>query len=115
MHRSTVTAALLSALLCTTALVACKPPSLGSFTSSSSTAGGGGGGGGGDLTCCVNGSFYECPSLDAVDRCSGALSRCMAGCMSSDDMACPDTCVAQHPADPSGCSRDVGRDGTCSR
>lgn len=111
---------LLSALAFALLLSACltKLPTLSSTSSNSATAagepsGGGGGGGGASGSCCVNGAAYQCPSADALDRCSGALARCMTGCAFSDDQGCPDRCVDQHPPDPSGCERDPGADATC--
>lgn len=59
--------------------------------------------------CCVNGAFYDCPSAAAVDRCSGAFMRCVAGCGGT----CFESCMSSNPPDPSACSRDPGRDGEC--
>ena len=120
-NRSSVLSALAFALLLSACLT--KLPSLSSSSSSNGSptetgAGGGGGdgaGGGASGSCCVNGASYQCPSADALDRCSGALARCMTGCAFSDDMNCPDSCVASHPPDPSGCSRDPGADSSCAR
>lgn len=69
-------------------------------------------GGNADLTCCVNGAFYECPSADAVYTCTGAFMQCVMGCDMM-DMECPSACEDKHPIDPSECSRTSGRDGEC--
>ncbi len=79
---------------------------------------GGGGGTGAEATseqsCCVNGAFYVCPSLDAVRRCvPPELAPCMMRCGLM-DMNCPDKCLSQFPMDPSGCRREPSRDGQCN-
>jgi hypothetical protein len=66
-----------------------------------------------EIRCCVNGSYYGCPDTATLDRCAGAFSRCMTGCMSSSDMSCPDRCFESHPPDPSVCRRDSDRDSLC--
>lgn len=66
-----------------------------------------------EIRCCVNGVYYGCPDAATLDRCGGAFSRCMMGCMSSSDMKCPDRCFASHPPDPSACRRDSDRDSLC--
>lgn len=81
-------------------------------------AGGGGaaaGGASGEASCCVNGAFYSCPSVAAVNKCGGETAACMSKCMSSSDMSCPDKCLAEHPPDPSGCTRDASRDVSCRK
>ena len=62
-------------------------------------------------SCCVQGAFYECPSLEAVDTCSGKFMTCTSGC--GLDMDCVERCSETHPIDPSGCSRAPARDGEC--
>lgn len=59
--------------------------------------------------CCINGAFYECGSAAAVDRCSGAFMRCVAGCGG----ACVESCLRSDPPDPSACTRVSSRDGEC--
>jgi hypothetical protein len=66
-----------------------------------------------EIRCCVNGIYYGCPDAATLDRCAGAFSRCMMGCMSSSDMKCPDRCFESHPPDPSVCRRDSDRDSLC--
>jgi hypothetical protein len=66
-----------------------------------------------EIRCCVNGVYYGCPDAATLDRCGGAFSRCMMGCMSSSDMKCPDRCFESHPPDPSVCRRDSDRDSLC--
>lgn len=66
-----------------------------------------------EIRCCVNGVYYGCPDAATLDRCGGAFSRCMMGCMSSSDMKCPDRCFESHPPDPSSCRRDSDRDSLC--
>lgn len=62
-------------------------------------------------SCCVNGAFYDCPSAEAVTRCTGAFMRCQSGC--GMDFDCIEGCARSHPADPSMCSRDMGSDNQC--
>ncbi|MGE0789883.1 MAG: hypothetical protein AB7S26_29690 [Sandaracinaceae bacterium] len=80
-------------------------------------AGGGGGGGGGAYTCCVNGMFYDCPSMSAFDQCSGggsSIGDCLAACTPG-DFDCMDACFdAIGDPDPSACARDAARDGECT-
>jgi len=66
-----------------------------------------------DLSCCVNGQFFECPDADAVYKCSGAFMACQLNCDMM-DMGCTDRCLTDHPIDPSDCSRTSSRDGECS-
>ena len=68
-------------------------------------------GGGFAGSCCINGTFYSCPSLEAVNTCSGAFMSCQSGC--SFDMDCIGSCSRSHPLDPSMCSRDDSRDAEC--
>ncbi|MEZ4301058.1 MAG: hypothetical protein R3B70_39345 [Polyangiaceae bacterium] len=72
-----------------------------------------GGGGPVEMVCCINKAFYACPDAGALDKCSGETAACMAKCMSSSDMGCPDRCLKDHPPDPSRCSRAPSRDGEC--
>jgi hypothetical protein len=64
-----------------------------------STTGGGTTGSGGttgrqvSYSCCINGSFYDCPSQAALDK-----------CIPPNFMGTPD---------PSSCSRNAGKDNTC--
>jgi hypothetical protein len=67
-----------------------------------------------EIRCCVNGAYYACPDAAALDRCGGAFSRCVMGCMSSSDMRCEDRCFQSSPPDPSVCRRDSSRDSTCN-
>jgi hypothetical protein len=62
-----------------------------------------------DMHCCVNGSFYRCPSVGAVDQCAGAFTRCLSDC----GFGCADRCLETNPPDPSACTRDSSRDGEC--
>lgn len=66
-----------------------------------------------NATCCINHSFYDCPSIAAVKKCSGDTSACLMGCMNSSDSSCGDRCMREHPPDPSGCSRQSSRDNEC--
>lgn len=59
--------------------------------------------------CCVNGSYYECPGAAEVDRCVGEFTRCMSS-RGFDGM---ESCLQDHPPDPSGCRRVSSRDGEC--
>jgi hypothetical protein len=65
-----------------------------------------------DGSCCVNGAFYECATLDAVNTCTGRFMTCQSGC--GMDFGCIERCAETHPIDPSGCSRATTRDGECS-
>jgi hypothetical protein len=65
-------------------------------------------------SCCVNGSYYECPTADAVYQCSGAFMSCMMSCGMM-DFDCPDQCMSSHPMDPSSCSREYSKDNSCSQ
>ena len=67
-----------------------------------------------NLSCCINGSYYECPTSDAVYQCSGAFMVCMMDCGMM-DMDCPESCLNSHPMDPSQCSRTFSGDATCSQ
>jgi len=76
----------------------------------------GSGGSGGATTsqhCCVNGAFYACPDLAAVQRCAPPeLAGCMMNC--GFDGGCPEQCLSDYPPDPSECSREPANDGRCN-
>lgn len=83
-------------------------------------AGGGGGGGtviGGGGTCCLNGSFHDCQSKAAFDKCAGfEVGACHAAC-SGGDFDCHMKCDMQAAGathDPSSCNRVASRDSECS-
>jgi hypothetical protein len=65
-------------------------------------------------SCCVNGSYYDCPDADSVYQCSGAFMACMMSCGMM-DFECPEQCTSSHPMDPSRCSRNGSQDNTCSQ
>ncbi len=65
-------------------------------------------------SCCVNGSYFDCPDADAVYKCSGAFMACMMSCGMM-DFECPEQCMSSHPMDPSQCSRNGSQDNTCSQ
>ncbi len=65
-------------------------------------------------SCCVNGSYYDCPDADAVYQCSGAFMACMMGCGMM-DFECPEQCMSSHPMDPGRCSRNGSQDNTCGQ
>lgn len=65
-------------------------------------------------SCCVNGSYYDCPTADAVYQCSGAFMACMMDCGLM-DFECPEQCSASHPMNPSACSREFSKDNTCGQ
>ena len=73
------------------------------------------GGSSGSASCCVNGAFYACPDLAAVNKCGGETAACFSKCMGSSDMKCAERCMAEHPPDPSSCTRDTSRDGQCKK
>lgn len=73
----------------------------------------GGGQGSGSAHCCVNGSYYQCPSVAAVNKCAGESAACLSRCMSSSDMSCGERCMKEHPPDPSDCQRQSDKDGQC--
>ncbi|MDI1430101.1 hypothetical protein [Polyangium sorediatum] len=79
--------------------------------------GNGGGAGSGQSNasahCCVNGSYYQCPSASAVNKCAGESAACLSRCMSSSDMSCGERCMKEHPPDPSACERRSDKDGEC--
>lgn len=69
------------------------------------------GGGGSSQSCCVNGRFYDCPSVAAVRKCTPpGLFSCLMNCSGS---SCEDQCMADHPIDPSDCNREPSRDQEC--
>ncbi len=61
-------------------------------------------------SCCVNGAYYDCPTGQAVWKCSGEMMACSAECGMTD----PD-CIFRcaELIDPSLCSRNPSNDGTC--
>jgi hypothetical protein len=65
--------------------------------------------------CCVNGAYYDCPSPSAVNKCAGEFAACVTKCAMGSDMGCGERCMKDHPPDPSGCTRNPSKDGTCSR
>ncbi|MDI3287437.1 hypothetical protein [Polyangium sp. 15x6] len=75
--------------------------------------GSGGGQGNASAHCCVNGSYYQCPSAAAVNKCAGESAACLSRCMSSSDMSCGERCMKEHPPDPSDCQRQSDKDGQC--
>ena len=96
-------------------------PAVTDTTSPSQPSSGDDSGGGADATCCVNGAFYDCPSLNDVGICVGEpmnLMNCMGACdpMSS-GTSCEDACMEKHGPKPqdSECSREPSRDNECSR
>lgn len=78
----------------------------------------GGSGGSSSFTgsCCINQAFYACNSAAAFDKCSGGdPGACFDAC-AFDDFACMMRCsdqAANATHDPSACSRDSSKDGTC--
>ncbi|MFO0600176.1 MAG: hypothetical protein U0228_33010 [Myxococcaceae bacterium] len=85
----------------------------------SATGGGTGGGtaGGNGGTCCLNGSFYDCASKAAFDKCVGFnVATCHAACAPT-DITCNINCDMQAgnaTHDPSSCTRDTSRDNQCT-
>lgn len=71
---------------------------------------------GGTYQCCLNGQFYSCGDKAAFDKCAGFdVGACHAGCEA--DFSCHMNCDLQAQSskhDPSACSRDASRDGTCT-
>lgn len=68
-------------------------------------------------TCCVNDQFFACPDGASSLQCVGnpvQMGTCADACPMGDD-ACHLDCVAKHGPNPSGCTRDVGRDGECHK
>jgi hypothetical protein len=59
--------------------------------------------------CCINGAYYDCPSVESFDRCGGAFARCLSSC----GMSCVEQCLSSNPPDPSQCARVQARDGEC--
>lgn len=86
---------------------------------SPSGAGGGGGGGGGGssaFTCCLNDAFYGCATKAAFDACAGFDVGACIDAYAPSYFKCPADCsqrgaTATH--DPSQCTRDASKDGTC--
>lgn len=73
-----------------------------------------------EATCCVNGAFYDCPSLNDVGICVGEpmnLMNCMSSCSMGSGTSCEDACVEEHGPKPqdSECRREPSRDGECAR
>lgn len=66
-------------------------------------------------SCCINGSYFDCPNSDALDRCAGKTARCLSGCMQSNDFDCAGRCTQSAPPDPSMCSRQSQQDVSCQR
>ncbi|MCU0695486.1 MAG: hypothetical protein MUC96_03025 [Myxococcaceae bacterium] len=85
----------------------------GAATGGGAASGGGSGSGG---SCCINGAFYACATSAAFEQCSGFdVGACLAACNPMDFM-CPAQCSQRAAAsrpDPSACTRDMSRDGTC--
>lgn len=77
------------------------------------------GGGSGTVvgTCCVNGAFYACGTSQAFEACAGPdVGACHAACGVTDftcHMSC-DTAAINASHDPSQCTRDSARDGSCT-
>ncbi len=70
------------------------------------------------FNCCLNGSFYACPSTAAAIACAGGfdVGGCHAACAPS-DFACQINCdqrAAMARPDPSQCTRTATGDSTCS-
>ena len=64
-------------------------------------------------SCCINGAYYACPDMAAVNKCAPPeLGGCMMNCDMM-DMSCPDQCLQSYPPDPSSCSRDTSKDASC--
>ncbi|MEM9067967.1 MAG: hypothetical protein AAGE52_05650 [Myxococcota bacterium] len=59
--------------------------------------------------CCINGSYYECPSAAALDQCAGRFARCVT----REGMAGMERCLQTDPPDPSGCERRSDLDSSC--
>lgn len=100
-------------------LIACGGPA------STGGAGGGGAGGAGGAgggpsgnggSCCLNGSFHDCQSKAAFDKCAGFdVGACHGACSGPDfscHMAC-DTQASSSTHDASSCTRVAARDGEC--
>lgn len=67
------------------------------------------------MSCCVNGSYYSCPSAAAVAQCAPPqLPSCLMSCGMMDS-ACPEQCIADYPPNPSACSREASQDSSCKR
>ncbi|MDI1446277.1 hypothetical protein [Polyangium sp. 6x1] len=83
-------------------------------TSSGPNNGSGSAQGNASAHCCVNGSYYQCPSASAVNKCAGESAACLSRCMSSSaDMGCGERCMKEHPPDPSACERRADKDNEC--
>jgi hypothetical protein len=86
------------------------PPSQSPDMAQSKTPGGGG-------TCCLNQVFYVCSSATAFQKCAGFdVGACYGACAAT-DTACFMSCDMKAQAsghDPSQCTHDPSRDGTCS-
>lgn len=93
------------------------PGGNGGVTVGAPTNGGAAPGGGetsSELSCCLNGQFFSCPTFGAVKQCAGDTAACLMGCQSdASPSACEDRCLAEHRPDPSACSREPSRDASC--
>ncbi len=68
-------------------------------------------------SCCLNGTFYDCASQEAFDLCAGFdVFACQETCAFTDSKCMSDCAqkasTAKH--DPSQCTRNPAKDGTCN-